>query len=221
MTKKLSVSLICVLIMLIFTIGVVQAESQWTLEIFLGDANSFQSPLGIYQDGEDPILFDKAEYETRPNVESPYYSVRVAKWVGDKAWEMEIVHHKLYLVTDHPDIQHFEITHGYNQITLNRAWKYKGLIWHLGGGFIFAHPETEIRNKENPVPRYKPFDTNFYVAGPTGQAAVSKKIKLYGDVSAVLEGKFTASYARIPVADGHAEVPNSAVHWLYGLSYDF
>lgn len=33
----------------------------------------------------------------------------------------------------------------------------------------------------------------------------------------VAEGKFTAAWARVPVAQGHADVPNAAFHGVVGL----
>lgn len=218
--KRLNLCLLLILLMAFCLAGTARAGAVCTFEAMGGSAISFPTPLAIYQEGQPVIFIDSAHYETNPFKESPYYSWRVAKWENGKAWEFELVHHKLYLETAHDDIQHFEITHGYNLITVNRAWKKDGLIYHLGGGIVLAHPETTIRNKSLPEV-WKAFDMGFYVSGVTAQFALGKRFELPGKLFAVVEGKLTGSYARIPVKEGYADVPNAAVHGLFGIGYEF
>lgn len=184
--------------------------SQWELEIFYpGSALNLPTELTIQQNGQEKITL-VAEYDTKPFKESPYYAFRVGKWNKKSAWEVELVHHKLYLENPPEEIQHFEISHGYNLITLNRAWKVKGFIIRIGGGIVLAHPETVVRGKRLGGYSKKLID-GFYISGPTFQAAIARTFWSF-----IVESKFTSSYARVPIWDGHAEVPNLAIHFLVG-----
>ena len=189
--------------------------AQWTVEGFLGTAWSLPTPLSIHQVGEERIYLT-ARYSTKPLKESPYYAWRIAKWRGSRAWEIELVHHKIYLNNPPDVVQHFEISHGYNLITINRSWPWRGFICRVGAGMVVTHPETTIRGKR--LPWSKGLD-GFYISGPTAQFGLQKKFSVWGGLFAVLEGKFTASYAVAPVQDGNAYVPNVALHALFGLGY--
>ena len=79
---------------------------------------------------------------------------------------------------------------------------------------ILSHPESRIRGKSHGDFR---FLRGFYVSGIGAQAAVQQNIDIYGPVYGILEGKVTAAWARVPVADGFADVPALAAHGLFGL----
>ena len=192
-------------------------QAQWTFEMFLGSAWSMPTPLSIHQHGEERIYL-VARYDTKPLKESPYYAWRIAKWKQNRAWEFELVHHKLYMRNPPDEVQHFEVSHGYNLITVNRAWLQRGFIWRVGAGIVATHPETTIRGKR--LPWGEGLD-GFYISGLTVQAAIEKKFYIWGRLFGVLEGKFTASYAVVPIQDGSAYVPNVAIHGLFGLGYRF
>lgn len=193
------------------------ANAGWILEAFGGSAWSFPSPLSIHQYGEERIYL-MARYQTRPLAGAPYYAWRVAKWSDEGAWEFELVHHKLYLANKPDSVQHFEISHGYNLITINRARVRGNFIWRVGVGVVASHPETTIRGQKLP---WGDGLNGFYISGPTVQLAIGRKFPLRGGLFAAVEGKWTASYATIPIRDGNAYVPNMALHWLIGLGYDF
>ena len=44
---------------------------------------------------------------------------------------------------------------------------------------------------------------------------------LWRHVFATLEGKLTASFARVPIADGSADVPSLALHGLFGIGAEW
>jgi len=206
---------------IILLVIVVPAKTQesWTFEAFLGSAYNFKTPLTIRQSGQDDIKLN-ARYDEGWLEGSPYYAWRIAKWKGNRAWELELIHHKLYLDNEPPEVQHFEISHGYNLITVNRAWKHKGLIYRLGAGVVITHPEMVIRGKEL-SPNQGIFNEGFYLSGPTAQAAVQKRFYIRKKLFFTVEGKLTASYAHTPIQDGYADVPNVAVHGVFGLGYEF
>ena len=199
--------------------GAQAAETSWSAEYFGGSAYNFTTPLGIYQDGMENIGVN-AEYATRPFHGSPYYSARIGQWHGNRGWEWELIHHKLFLKNPPRDVQHFEISHGYNLLTTNRVWERRGLLLRLGAGLVVTHPETLVRGEQYPMDQGF-FGTGLFLSGLTAQAAIGKRLYLWKGLFLALEGKLTAAYAIIPVADGLATVPNLAVHGLFGLGYTY
>jgi hypothetical protein len=210
------------LILLFFLFSIpVAAEEKLTLEFFGGSAFNIPAPINIQQDGYDNIGFI-AHYETKPFYEAPYYAYRLGWWFSGKGWEVELIHHKIYLKNNPDEVQHFEISHGYNLLTLNRAWKRKQLIYRIGAGLVIAHPESEVRGKKFYEMKGGPFGTGyFYVSGPTVQGAVQRKLKIWRSLYITGEAKLTASYAVVPIREGLAKVPNAAIHGLFGIGYDF
>lgn len=194
------------------------AQTRWSLELFGGTAYSLPTRLTIRQAGEPRIALT-ARYATRPWSGALYYAYRVGRWSGDGAWELELVHHKVYLENAPADVQHFEITHGYNLVLANRAFRRKQLILRLGAGVVIAHPETTIRGRTHPQ-RGGLFG-GYHLTGPAAQLALGARIPIVRGLFASAEGKFTAARARVPVEGGHATAPNVALHALVGLGYAF
>lgn len=193
-----------------------KAEEFWTASLGTGDAYSFHSKLHIEQDGEDDIDMT-AHYKTHAlDTLAWYYDIKVGKWKDDKAWEIESLHHKLYLDNKPDEVQQFDISHGYNINTINRAWLVNGFIYRVGLGIVVTHPETEVRGKKyNDEGGWN----GFHLSGVTSQIGMEKRFYTEGHLFYSIEGKFTASYARIPIADGHADVPNYAIHGILSIGY--
>lgn len=198
------------------------AADKYSVEVFMGTQFNARTPLTIEQDGEQKIKVDSAEYDSDAftGLDSPYYAWRIGMWNDNRAWELELIHQKLILENKPEEVQHFEISHGYNLITINRAWALRHFIFRVGGGIVLSHPETTVRNKSRGY--HEEFPDGFYVSGPTAQIALGKRFPLWRGLFGVLETKLTASYAAdVPIADGEAEVPNAAFHALFGLGYEF
>ncbi|MDP9349393.1 MAG: hypothetical protein M3P24_09695 [Gemmatimonadota bacterium] len=194
------------------------AQQGWNFEFFGGTAYSAPSRLTIRQAGEAPIRLT-ARWSTRPLADAPYYAYRFARWRNGRGWEAELLHHKVYLENPPAEVEGFEVSHGYNLVTLGRGWSRGDLLLRLGAGAVLAFPETTVRGRKlsggGNLPR------GYHLSGPTAQAAVGRRFPLVGGLFAVAEGKLTASYARVPVAGGRAEVPNAALHGLLGVGYAF
>lgn len=203
--------------MIIPAIPASPSQKSWTFEYASGSAYNFTTPLQIRQDGTYDINID-AEYATKPFHGSPYYAARIGRRTGNRGWELELIHHKLYLRNNPRNVQHFEISHGYNFLDVNRVWERWGIDFRLGGGLVITHPETMVRGMQYPTDQGM-LGQGLFLSGPAGQASVGKRVFLWKGLFLSLEGKFTAAYAIIPVADGLAFVPNFAVHGLFGLGY--
>ncbi len=189
------------------------ARAQIAGEFFFGTAFNVPSTLTITQAGLPPIEFT-AHYDVRPTDDRWYYAYRFELWKNDRAWIGELVHHKLYLNNPQSDVQAFEITHGYNLITLNRGFRFGQNILLFGGGIVLAYPHSTVRGQ------IRPYGDRF-VSGVTMQGAAARRFDLTKHVFASVEGKLTASWAKVPVVDGHATVPNGALHVLAGLGAQF
>ena len=61
----------------------------------------------------------------------------------------------------------------------------------------------------------------YYLSGPTAQVSLEKRFYLYKGLYASIEGKYTLSWARVPVSDGKADLWNSALHGLFGVGFEF
>jgi hypothetical protein len=190
---------------------------EWTLEAFLGTALNFPTPLTIAQNGHPDITLT-ARYKEHAFEGFPYYALRVSRWSKNRAWELDFVHHKIYLDNPPPDVQNFSISDGFNLLIVNRAWKTKKFIWRIGAGVIITHPESIVREKAFDESKGM-LSQGFYISGPTIQGAIEKRIFLWKGLYVAFEGKLTASYARVSIVEGQADVPNVAFHILVGLGY--
>ena len=191
---------------------------KWVVQGSTGTAVQMHSRLVVEQDGEPDLDFT-AKYETLPFTSgAPYYALRVGRWEGNAAWELETHHHLVTLVDGPPEIGSFSITHGYNMNTVNRAWLRGGFVWRLGGGIVMTHPESVVRNKKF---EGDGFAGGFYLSGVCAQASIEKRLPLWDKLFLSLEGKATAAWAQVPIADGEATVPNYALHGLIGVGYAF
>ena len=201
-----------------FTLGALAlplapAAAEWRLEALTGTAHNFTTPLTLRQTGQPDFRMD-AHYGTRPFTGAPYYSARVSWWKGSSGWEVQLLHHKLYLDNPSPEVSHLEISHGYNLVTVNRAWERWGLLLRGGAGFVYTFPETTVRGRKRPVLGYD-------FSGFTAAAAVGGRWPRASRVSLSGELRLTFTWADIPVFEGEADVPNRALHFLAGLGYRF
>lgn len=195
------------------------AEAGWTLDFCFGADYSLNMPLTISQDGYEDLGFT-ARWESRPFDSPFYYSVHLSRWKEGHAWELELVHQKIFLDNPPPEVAQFSISHGFNLLNVIRAWDRGAYFLRAGGGLVVTHPESTIRglthNQSGGL-----LGQGYYISGPTVQGAIGKRFDLGRKFFAVIEGKTTASYVRIPVADGNAELFNLAFHAGIGLGFDF
>jgi hypothetical protein len=199
----------------------VAIQDSLALQIGAGSAYNIPTPLSIYQKGSPTIAIHEARYAENGFNGTPYYSWRAGWWFGDQAIELQQIHHKITLENRPSDIQHFEISHGYNLFTANWAINVKDiLILRVGAGPVVTHPETIIRHKQLPTGAGFLY-SGYYLSGATAQFAVEKRFYLWKGLFIPIEAVITASWARIPVERGHADVPSAALHGIAGLGYDF
>lgn len=188
-----------------------RAEDRFRAAIFGGASWSAPSTLRIDQSGEDRISF-RAHWETRPFEDAPYYAARVALWNGGRGWELQLLHHKIYLTDGHPEVEHFEVSHGWNIVTVQRAIRGRILEWRVGAGPVISHAEGRVRGREVGTGDY-------HVSGAGALAGVGKSFSISRRFFANAEGLLTYSWARAPIVGGHARTSNVAFHALVGLGF--
>lgn len=99
-------------------------------------------------------------------------------------------------------IQYFNISHGYNLITLNKAWRDKNkewLIYRIGLGIVLAHPQSKINGEEWTF--VEGTLHGFFLASPTFQFSIGTRHFL-GRFFISSEAKLTLSYAIASVIVG-------------------
>lgn len=193
-------------------------QSSRSIELFFGTAANLRTPLSVRQEGQPDIEF-RARYDTRPLTSPLYYAIRFAFESGGGAWELQLVHHKLHLSNPPEEIQHFEISHGYNVITLNRAFAAGGEKFRVGAGMVLAHTESTVRGVEDRAGGV--LGTGYRLTGPSLLVGVAKEFAVATDIYIGAEVQLIAARARVPVAEGTATVPNVALHFLLGAGYRF
>jgi hypothetical protein len=215
--KKIIIALI---IIVIFSTSALAANNNWKFEFLTGVPHNLLTPLKISQEGEAEIYLKQAKYDSKPLQVPIYYSWRLGKWGETEGLELEVMHQKLYLQNKPDTVQHFEVSHGYNLVTINKAWKLDETVVRLGAGMVLAHPKTTVRGKTL-FESGGILDTGYYLGGSTFGASAARQISITEQMYFSAEGKVTGSYAQIPINDGEAEVPNVALHLLLGIGYKF
>ena len=196
----------------------------YSLQLSLGNAWNHSESVTVTQDGAQDISFT-ADYETRGFEEPFYYALRFGRWKHQRAWEFELVHHKLYVEDTPPDIQKFELTDGFNLVMVNHAWQTRHFNWRLGAGTVVAHPDITVRGQSNyesgggAVPRF--WEDGYHWGGYALQAAIEKRFDLGRHLFLSVEAKGIYADADVPVANGEVGVRNRSVHMLFGIGGRF
>ncbi len=195
---------------------------KYSFEFHLGYANNLPSKLIIEQTGYEDIEL-KAHYHSEP-FNSPYYWLWRISYKNDSTcnYEFEAVHHKIYLQNEHPDIQHFGISHGLNLLLLNRVKIFKH-NFHLntGVGLVLAHPENKIRNKPLKESGNGILGMGYYLSGGVINISGGKYFAISKRWYINTEIRFNPSYSVVPIVDGKAKVWNFAWQAIGGIGYFF
>jgi hypothetical protein len=203
-----------------------QNERGVAVEAATGTAWSIPLPLDIQQQGFNELR-ETAHYSTHPFSDgAPYYAWRLGWWRDGSAWELQLVHHKIYLDNPVPEVQLFQITHGYTMLTLGRAWHRGRDLIRVGGGVVLARPEWTIRGRSGPEPGdglslgfIGLLHDGYFLTGPSARASISRRFG--SPLFFAPELELTAARAVIPIAGGDASAPNIAVHLRVAIGFQF
>jgi len=174
----------------------------WRAEFGLTFPWNVPLPLAITQQGHPDLDFT-ARFASRP-FESPVtWLIRIGRWNDGRAWEVALLHHKLHLENGPPEVQSFSISHGYNVLTLQRAWRPELWEWRAGAGLVIAHVENTVRGA-----RWEEtggtFGGGYHAGGPAVSGAVARPVELGRWAAINLEAGMSASWMSVPVMNGRA-----------------
>ena len=189
--------------------------ARWSVGGYLGTVWNLRTPLKIHQSGFEDVRV-RARYETRPFEVPLYWMARLERSEGPLGWALALVHHKLHLTNLPPEVDEFSITHGYNLLTVERIWRDGPFTRSFGAGVVITHPENTVRGRKL-AEDGGPLGRGYHLSGPVVSMALARELRLAGGWFLPLECRTTAAWARVPVVDGHADAPNLAVHWLFGI----
>lgn len=191
-------------------IGTSALHSQTRLSFVCGTTVpvNIPMPLAIHQRGEPDIQMT-ARYASEPFAVPICWIWRIGYWSGRSAWELEAIHQKLVLENTTPEVESFGISHGWNLVTINRAWDLKKFEFRFGCGVVLTHPESVIRGKQFDEAGGI-FGLGYFVSGPVVTVGVGTTVTLWGNIFVAVEGKAAFSCARVYVAEGHALAHNIA-----------
>ncbi|HET9984377.1 MAG TPA: hypothetical protein VFQ38_12345 [Longimicrobiales bacterium] len=193
------------------------AGQTWRIGAALGFAYNVPVPLVIRQRGEPPIR-TTARFATRAFQRPLYYLVRAERLDGDHGWGMEWIHHKLFLRNRPAEVQRFDISHGFNVVTLLYS-RVDGLAEaRLGAGVVISHPENTVRGRE--LPETSGSFGGYHLSGPAAQVGWGR-LAGAGQGTAFAELKAVGAWARVPVQGGGARFWHASAHAAAGPSGSF
>jgi hypothetical protein len=203
----------------LFSLPALVAQTRWSFELHGGEVYNVPMPLTIRQQGY-PDLKLTARYSSESLILPIYVDSRLIRWQDGKSWELEFLHHKLYLNNTTPEIQQFSISHGFNMIMMNRGFDRKTFQYRFGAGFVLTHPESQIRGQAF-GDATNDWDMGYFVSGPVVNLSAGKQFRISNRFYLNAEAKTTLAYVNVKVAGGNADVYNVAFHLILGIGYDF
>ncbi len=189
--------------------------ADFSVEFFFGGALNAPTNLKIEQEGENTLDF-RADWDTRSFVQPLYWAVRLALTgpvKEDFGLELQLVHHKIYLENLPPEVQQFEISHGFNILTMNVGCYSLPVAIRAGAGVVIAHTDAVIRGLRS--------DTGYEITGPAFIAGAGRRMQMWRGLFASFDLQFSAARARVSVPEGKAYTSNYALHFMAGLGYVF
>jgi hypothetical protein len=192
-----------------------ESDAQWSFDLLIGDAYNADSRTRIEHATLDNVSFT-GDYDTR-GLEGPlHYAWRIARWEDARGWELQLLHHKLFLQNPPAGVDALSISHGFNIVTINRAFEYRGWQMRAGLGPVITHAEARILGTA--------YDGPYEIAGAAVLVGVGRRLELGRHF--YLLGEVAATYGYIHAEpDGapnlEVTIRNPALHAQAGVGYRF
>jgi hypothetical protein len=207
---------LCFLLLGLLALSPAPLKAQWEVQLFLGSSLSAPSRLSIDQAQQSDLRFT-AHWATRPFDDAPYYAARVGFWRGSHGWALDFTHHKIYLTNPPAAVQQFRITNGMNLFTVSRTFRRGNFSYGFGAGPVVTFPVSQVRGRK--LEEGRGFWGGYFLSGGDLMASATRRVRLTGSLFLSLDGRASVSYVRVPIGEGHASVPNFALHFHVGLGY--
>ena len=211
-TGKVAAALACVMT---FSRTAAAQQPDWSVEVLIGDAGNLTSRTHIHTVQPSASAFG-GDYETRGFQGPLHYALRLTHWHHDRGWELQLLHHKLYLRNRPPGVEALSISHGFNIVTLGRVYAQDPWRFRLGLGPVIAHPEARIGGVA--------YGGDYELAGAAAIGSVGATFDLTPCWSITGEIAATFGYADMHPSgqpDLRFSVRNPAIHAQFGIGYRF
>ena len=203
----------------IMTLSDCFSQDKVIFEFMSGLPYNVPLPLFISQSNQRSIRLT-AEYNSEPFKIPIFWIWRIGYSDNKSMWELEAVHHKLFLKNKPPEVAEYSVSHGLNIIVINRGFIFDRFVLRTGAGIILAHPENTVRGKQ--LSENKGIlNGGYYFTGPAFLASVSGNYDLFGGFHSLIELKLAAGFAEIPVEDGSSKLLFLSLIFSFGLGYGF
>ncbi|MDH5608905.1 MAG: hypothetical protein OEY56_05460 [Cyclobacteriaceae bacterium] len=182
----------------------------------IGVPYTFPARLSFRQAGLHDFSH-QARFAAEPFV-PPWYWDAYAAWRGPQGeYGARLTHHKVLLVNFTPDVPRFQVTHGFNMLSV---FARKDLKWAeviVGTGVIIGHPETRIRGLENT--RVGIFDGGYFVTGPAFDVGLGRRYFVAPWFFLHAEARTSWSYVRFPIGGGDVRFQALSAHLKVGTGF--
>ena len=206
-----------IILLILFQFNPLQAQLLHSIDVIAGAPLNFDSKVSFHQAGEEDISL-MGQYISKP-LEDPYYlGFRLNFNIADHVWELQFLHHKVYLTNTTEQVQHFEITHGFNTLTAHYRFIYDEFNLRLGTGVVLPHTESTIRGVQH-ASTGGIFGWGYHITGPIFLAGINRDWMLGSHFYLNTELQFIGGWAKVPIFNGHAHATNFAFHFIFGIGY--
>lgn len=213
MIRLSSIALVFMLLMAFANASAEPLPTGLVAQVFGGVPLNIPTTLTITQVGE-PDIVHEAKWESRPFEQPLYWALRL-RWQRERdGFELQLLHHKMFLDNPPSTIEHFEVTHGFNILTANFVRRTRPVQWRLGAGVTLPNTFATVRGELSDVHDYS-------IGGPAFLAGAGSEFPLAGRLHLAAEAQFIAARGTDDVSRGEAKVTSIALHLLLGLGYVF
>jgi hypothetical protein len=182
------------------------------VQFFGGTALQLPTRLTLHH-AELGSVRHSAHWETRP-LDQPFYWALRARWQRrDDGFEIQLLHHKMYLSNPPDYIDNFEVTHGFNVLSLNYVRRSYPVQPRLGLGVVIPDAESMVLGEHH--------QDGYKIGGPAFLVGAGWEQALGRHLLLAAEAQFVAGWTSVDVDDGEARVRSLALHLLVGVGAGF
>jgi lipid A oxidase len=235
--------LCAVLLAALATAGPCGAENVFAM--YGGTSFTRDSDLRIKQSGGTSLHLRDVHWDADPFKAAPYYGLRYTRFLEQHpAWgiALDYTHYKMYAKTGRiiaadgtwqgeriygsapmdRYVQHFELSHGVNMLSLNGIYRWQGLGLlqgrlqpYVGAGLVhyWPHSENTVNNLSHET-GYQASGFGYQLLGGV-QYQIGERWGLFAEI------KFNSGTAKVDIAGGDAQTSLRTFHALGGLQYRF
>lgn len=187
-------------------------EGSVVLQFFGGTALNLPTRLTVHHLDLGSVRHS-ATWETRP-LDQPFYWALRARWQRrDDGLELQFLHHKMYLKNNPGYIDHLEVTHGFNVLTVNYLRRTYPVQPRLGLGVVIPDAESTVLGEFH--------QDGYKIGGLAVLLGAGWEHALARHLVVAADAQFVAGWTSVDVDRGEARVRSLALHLLVGVGAVF